>query len=148
MTYRDDFWVKSEPIGVPISMRGRKPILWTMGEYSAKGNGGVIHVARQYGNGREWTRFTYRGVVEENVRVEAGNISEVRSCIVEDPGLDRARDEQEAQEAIQRLFNPPKTERPQYINIKLFAEDFQFLIEREPSWKPDIEAIVIGSGYF
>ena len=135
---------------VPASLRGQVPLFQVIKHYCLEIGKEVVHVERTFASCQEGTRLQYRGpVVNETVYISQGRISSVDSHYHPSKGIPTKDDDPETfREKLQDIFTPPKTETPQYHNLKRFASHLELLGEQNSEWRHDLDAIVQGTGEF
>lgn len=141
---------KQIPCTMPARFKGEVPLFQVIKGYCLDIKQECLKIERTFSQCKEETRVTYIGPeLNEMVYISDGLIKSVNSHYNTSKGIYNEKDNEENfMEKIQELFNPPKTKTPQYHNIKRFGQYFELLVNENPEWKKDLDAILLGSGEF
>lgn len=124
-----------------------KPIYSTRKSYVLNVEDGILGVNLVFTRGQEILKFLYRGKLREDVTVKDGKIIDVQTNPqVGDRHAGSLIDVVDRE--VQQVLNPKPQIPGTYHNILRFKEQLKDLVNCEPGWKKDIDAVVNGSGEF
>jgi len=124
-----------------------KSVYSTLKSYVLKQEDEVLGVNLVSTRGQEVLKFLYRGKLREDVTVKDGKIIDVQTNPqLGDPHAGTLTEV--VNQEIQQILHPQPQTPGTYHNILRFKEQLKDLVNCEPGWKKDIDAVVNGSGEF
>ena len=141
MSELDELWRKIP--GLPPLNLGKKCIYQVLGEYVYSDENQTLNVSQARSGHMLQLRARYEGLfVTEDVTVRQGHIMEIRSHLRVRREFHDSMTQEESFKTMQKIWSPQLTEVQDFPNIRALNDDLNYLCEREPSWTPDILALM------